>query len=198
MEERRVTIGNETIPLAKPFFVFATQNPLENEGTYPLPEAQLDRFFMKISLDFPDFESEKIILQKHASPPVILEKFFSGQEIIEIQDFLQKSIRVDDKIYDYVLRILREYRELTHSDAFFDTHEPLLNYGPSTRAGLSLIRGAKVRAVLENRDYVLPDDIKSLSHEIINHRIGLSYNAMSERISEKNITKKILDSVSIL
>ncbi len=198
MEERQVTIGIETIQLPKPFFVFATQNPLENEWTYPLPEAQLDRFFMKIPLHFPDFESEKNILQKNnlQNPP--LEKVFSWQEILEIQNFLQKTIRVDEKIYDYVLRILNTYRELTQQDLYFSTHEPLLTYWPSTRAWISLIRGAKVRAVLEGRDYVLPEDIKSCAHEIINHRIGLSYFAISENFSPKQITEKILDSVKIL
>lgn len=198
MEERQVTIGNETFLLPKPFFVFATQNPLENEGTYPLPEAQLDRFFMKIPLHFPDYENEKNILQNHNSPKNSLAKIFSWAEILEIQDFLQKTIQVDDKIYNYVLRILTTYRELTHKDSLFALGEPLLDYGPSTRAGIALIRGAKVRAVLHGRDFALPEDIKALVPNIINHRIGLSYFAQSENISKQNITEKILDSVHIL
>ena len=149
MEERQVTIGNETITLPRPFFVFATQNSLENEGTYPLPEAQLDRFFMKIVLDFPDFESEKKILENNFQDQILVANIFSGEEILEIQDFLQKSIRVDEKIFQYVLRILNTYRELTKSDTIFETHEPILAYGPSTRAGLALIRGAKIRAVMQ-------------------------------------------------
>lgn len=197
MEERQITIGNTTFRLPEPFFVFATQNPLENEGTYPLPEAQLDRFFMKIHLDFPDFESEKNILQKNFSTTT-LKKFFSAQEIREIQNFLEKSITADEKICDYILRILRAYRDLTRSDNLFQTHQPLLSHGPSTRAGIALMRGAKIRALIHGRDYVLPEDIKSLVPNIINHRIGLSYMAESENISKKMITEKILDSVTIL
>lgn len=198
MEERQITIGNTTFPLPEPFFVFATQNPLENEGTYPLPEAQLDRFFMKISLDFPDFESEKNILQKNFSQENSLKKFFSATEIHEIQKFLEKSITIDEKICDYILRILRAYRDLTNSDNIFQTNQPLLSYGPSTRAGIALMRGAKIRALIHGRDYVLPKDIKFLIPNIIHHRIGLSYFAESENISTNMITEKILENVNIL
>lgn len=196
MEERQVTIGNTTLKLPEPFFVFATQNPLENEGTYPLPEAQLDRFFMKIFLDYPTTENEKKILRGNfeEKAPFAL----SGQEIIEIQNFIKKSIRVDEKIIDYVARILAAYRELVKQDIFFASNSPLLSYAPSTRAGIALINGARIQAVLMGRDVVLPEDIKSLAHEILNHRIGLSYFAESENISKKMITDKILDSVTII
>lgn len=198
MEERQVTIGNETIPLPKPFFVFATQNPLENEGTYPLPEAQLDRFFMKIILDFPNPENEKKIFEKNFSQKNPLPSIFSWEEIIEIQNFIEKMVKIDEKIIDYISRILIAYRHLEKSDTLFKSGDALLSYGPSTRAGLTLIRAAKVRAVTEGRDFVLPEDIKVLAPNIINHRIGLSYHAMSEGFTKEKITEKILDFVNIL
>ena len=196
MEERQVTIGNETFALPSPFFVFATQNPLENEGTYPLPEAQLDRFFMKIQLSHPATEAEKRILSGDFSTQS--ELILSGSEILEIQNFIKKSVQVDEKILDYVTRVLSAYRHLAVEDMFFGTGEKLLEYGPSTRAGMALVSGARVRAVILGRDFVLPEDIKSLIPEIIHHRIGLSYNAQSERITLSQITEKVLDSVGIL
>lgn len=196
MEEKQVTISNQTLSLPDPFFVFATQNPLENEGTYPLPEAQLDRFLMKIELTYPSVEDEKKIFQKNFSKKSNIT--LSGAEIIEIQNFIKKFIRVDENIIDYVARILGAYRKLVTSDTLFGNNEPLLDYGPSTRAGLFLISSARVRAILAGRDYVLPEDIKNLAHEIINHRIGLSYFSESENISKKMITEKILDTVEII
>lgn len=198
MEERQVTIGNETHELPKPFFVFATENPLENEGTFPLPEAQLDRFFMKINLDFPNPESEKKIFLENYDFNFSISPVFSWREILEIQNFIQKTIPTDEKIVDYIERILLKYRSLTREDTIFETSEPLLSYGPSTRAGLALVRGAKVRAVLNNRDYVLPEDIKALVPNVLNHRISLSYHAFGENITIQKITEKILDTVEIL
>lgn len=137
MEERQVTIGGETIQLPQPFFVFATQNPLEHDGTYPLPEAQLDRFFMKIDLSYPDIHNEKKILANFFENTKSVK--LSGNEITEIQNFIKKSIKVDEKIIDYVARILSNFRRLTEEDFLFNSKNPLLDYGPSTRAGIALI-----------------------------------------------------------
>lgn len=196
MEERQITIANETISLPQPFFVFATQNPLEHDGTYPLPEAQLDRFFMKIDLSYPDIHNEKKILANSFENKKSIK--LSGNEITEIQNFIKKSIKVDEKIIDYVARILSAFRRLTEEDFLFNSENPLLDYGPSTRAGMALISGAQISAIFSDRDFVLPEDIKSIAHEIINHRIGLSYYAETEKINKKMITTKILDSIDIL
>lgn len=196
MEERQVTIGNETISLPQPFFVFATQNPLENEGTYPLPEAQLDRFFMKIQLSHPNIYHEKRILSWDFTSNDL--PLLSGAEIREIQNFIKKSVKIDEKIIDYIARILAEYRQLTKNENIFAKNEKILDYGPSTRAGLALVSAARVYALLNERDYVLPQDIKALIPEILHHRIGLSYAAFSENISKQEITDKILDNVAIL
>lgn len=197
MEERQVTIGETTFVLPSPFFVFATQNPIENEGTYPLPEAQLDRFFMKIILDYPTIENEKNIFTSNLDETKITP-IFSGDEIIEISNFLQKTIKIDEKIIDYIARLLDEYRKNTRTDTLFGTSHSLLEYWPSTRAGLALIRSAKVRALMNSRDFVLPEDIKALVPNIINHRIGLSYHSISEGISREQISEKILDTVILI
>lgn len=197
MEEKQVTIGTTTFPLPHPFFVFATQNPLEHEGTFPLPEAQLDRFLMKIILSYPELSAEKQILQ-NISPQTTKNPLLSGEEIIEIQDYITKNIRIDEKIIDYILRIIWAYRNLTQQDILFGNNFPLLSYWPSTRAGLALVQTSRVQAILNGRDYVLPEDIKALVPNIINHRIWLSYEAMSENISIEQITQSLLDSVHIL
>ena len=178
MEEKRVTIGDKTLDLPSPFVVFATQNPLEHEGTYPLPEAQLDRFLMRIILQYPTPSDEKqILMQETTSSPSTSPKTpkLAPEDLIEMIDYIAKSIRVDEKIYDYVGDILSATRRLTTS-----APHPVLSYGASTRAGLALIRAGRVRAVMAGRDYMLPEDIQSLAHDIIDHRIGLSYESMSE------------------
>lgn len=196
MEERNVTIGNDTIALPMPFFVFATQNPLEYEGTYPLPEAQLDRFFMKITLWSPRPEDEERILRE--PPNTAINALMNAEEIMEMQAYIQEHIRIEDSLCAYIVRILNAFRVLTERDAFFEGDWPLLSYAASTRAGIALIRGSKVRAVMQWRDFVLPEDIKALAPDIIWHRIGLSYEAMSEGIKKREIIERVLDSVNIL
>lgn len=179
MEEHQVTIGNETLVLPSPFFVIATQNPLEHEGTYPLPEAELDRFFMKIIISYPAPEDEKMIFSQRnntessSSHPENIKP----KELIEIQEYIRQNIRVDEKILDYISSILEVTRgrhtsiksseDSKNSDARMMNLHPLLSYGASTRAGLALIDGARVVALLEDRDYVTPDDIKYIAHEVL-------------------------------
>ena len=206
MEEKKVTIGETTFDLPKPFIVFATQNPLEHEGTYPLPEAQLDRFLMRICIEYPEREDEKKIFMQETIPEISTEEkeitpsdkktpTITENDIIEMTDYISKHIHVDEKIYTYISEILHETRRLTHITN--STSHPLLSYGASTRAGLSLIRASKVRAVIQGRDYVMPEDIKHLAHDIIDHRIGLSYEAMSEWITRYDIITNILEAVKI-
>jgi MoxR-like ATPase len=217
MEEKRVTIGDKTLDLPSPFVVFATQNPLEHEGTYPLPEAQLDRFLMRIVLQYPTPSDEKQILMQETGTHWFLSSWgtkdlpqeekwadssqahsdsinwkLNPADLIEMIDYIAKSIRVDEKIYDYVGDILSATRNLTTS-----APHPVLSYGASTRAGLALIRAGRVRAVMAGRDYMLPEDVQVLAHDIIDHRIGLSYESMSEWVTSYSVTAQILDSVRI-
>ncbi len=209
MEEKRVTIGEKTLDLPLPFIVFATQNPLEHEGTYPLPEAELDRFLMKIVLDYPSREDERIIFIAETGGKDIEQAAWKeyenmgGDDIIEMIDYIAGNIHVDENIYEYVGNILAELRKLTEAPVPSEKYDVsslkngILSYGPSTRAGLALIRAGRIKALMEGRDYMLPDDVKSLAHDIIDHRIGLSYEAMSEGITTYSVTSKVLENVKV-
>ncbi len=209
MEEHQVTIGNDTLALPSPFFVIATQNPLEHEGTYPLPEAELDRFFMKIIISYPAPEDEKMIFSQRESTESSSSQSenINPKELIEIQEYIRQNIRVDAKILDYISSILEVTRgrhastksteDSINSDARMMNLHPLLSYGASTRAGLALIDGARVVALLEGRDYVTPDDIKYIAHEVLRHRIGLSYEAISLGTTPDQIISEILGKVRI-
>ena len=211
MEEKRVTIWDATLDIPTPFIVFATQNPLEHEWTYPLPEAELDRFLMKIMLTYPNKADEKRIFTEETQKKSekikesTYEKLTPG-DILEIIDYIAENIHVEGKIFDYVSDILTKMRELTESpkiplkwkkvEWMYDF--PLLSYGPSTRAGLAMIRATRVHALIYGREFVTPDDIKSLAHDIIDHRIGLSYYALLEKITPYQITEMILGQIDIL
>ena len=206
MEEWQVTIGNETLALPSPFFVIATQNPLEHEGTYPLPEAQLDRFMMKIVISYPSPEDEKRIFRL-ADTQTAIEKgnvknntlwvssvTVSGTELLEMQQYIEKNIHIDPKIYDYISDILEATRSRRWS---LPTAHWSLDYGASTRAWLALIGGARICALLSGRDNVSPDDIKYIAHDVLRHRIGLSYEALANKISTDDIIEEILGKVRI-
>ncbi|NRH20675.1 AAA family ATPase [Candidatus Gracilibacteria bacterium] len=215
MEEKKVTIGEKTLDLPSPFVVFATQNPLEHEGTYPLPEAQLDRFLMRIIISHPSIQDEKNILKQECLGGKKIQKTEEvtekkkKEDLLEMIDYIAKSVRVDEHIYTYITDILSATRKITESviEKEFDSIEsrvkfgnakiPLLSYGASTRAGLAMIRAGRVRAIMSGRDYMLPEDVKLLAHDILDHRIGLSYEAASEGLSTYTVTEKILDTVQI-
>lgn len=192
MEESQVTIGTETFPLPNPFFVIATENPLEHEGTYPLPEAQLDRFFMKILLEYPTFVDEIDILSqvahteknKKISPAVAR---ISTEELTEMRQYIVENIHIDQHIYEYIALLLESTRG----------KNDLISYGASTRAGLALRDGARICALLEGRDFVTPDDVKYIALDVLRHRIGRSYEALAEKISTDTILEEILESVKI-
>ncbi|MBP6981640.1 MoxR family ATPase [Candidatus Gracilibacteria bacterium] len=199
MEERQVTIGEETLSLPTPFFVIATQNSLEHEGTYPLPEAQLDRFTLKILLSYPTAEDEKKIFLGSSQGNIQeksekSENVLSTSDFLEMIDYMSKNIRVDEKIYDYISEILIATRKLAIDSK---TQESKLSYGASTRAGLALVRTSRVRALMCDRDYVLPEDIKYLAHDVLRHRVGLSYTSMSEGIRTDEVISEILENVQI-
>jgi len=189
MQERQVTIGEETYPLEEPFLVIATQNPLEQQGTYPLPEAQQDRFMLKLKVDYPSRIEEKKIIQRFTSSKsgqIEVNKILSRQDIFEMQQKVE-SIYVDESIENYVLDIVFKTREKS----------VYITCGASPRASLSLIKAAKGKAFIEGRTYVIPDDIKSLAYDVLRHRIILSYEAEAEDITTEDIIAEILDQVNL-
>ncbi len=193
MEERKVTIADTTFDLPSPFLVFATMNPLEQSGTYPLPEAQLDRFIMKLVIDYPAARDEIEILRQQSSSALRsrpIEPLTDLPPVTEIQSAITSLVRVDDRLYHYVSEILEATR---YPRGIYAPLAPLIEYGASTRAGLAMIRLARVRAVQMSRDYVLPDDIKSVAHGVLRHRIGLSYEAIGSRRRSDEIISFILD-----
>ncbi|MDD2693457.1 MAG: MoxR family ATPase [Candidatus Gracilibacteria bacterium] len=200
MEEHQVTIGDETMKLDEPFFVIATQNPLEHEGTYPLPEAELDRFMMKIIITYPDIESEKQILATMTKSKEVTKKpQIEIGDFCEMRDYIREHVLVSDVLIEYVSNILDATRKHSHPATNLPTYQPtkVLSYGASTRAGIALIRTAQVLALLEGRDYILPEDVKTLAHDILRHRIGLSYESQKQNKSTDDIISAILDEVKV-
>lgn len=197
MAEKQVTIWNKTFKLEEPFIVLATQNPIEQAGTFPLPEAQLDRFMMKVNVDYTDYKTEKEIYKKLNTDfyDVEIKKVLLKEEIFQIWEIL-KQIFVSEKIYDYVARIIDASRN--PKNYHLDNLSWYIQYGISPRWGISLISAAKVNALMNWRDFVLPEDIKNLAFKTLSHRLVLTYDAVAENISEKDIIQQILDHVEII
>ena len=195
MQERQVTIGEETFRLDDPFLVMATQNPIEQEGTYPLPEAQTDRFLLKLRIDYPSKEEEKLIVDRmttgvepEASPAV------DAAAIVQARDLCNR-IYVDDKLKDYILDIVFATR--FPKDHGLEDLEPLIRYGASPRASIYLVTAARAMAFLRRRGFVIPEDIKELAPDILRHRIILSYEAEAEELSTDDIVKRVLERVEV-
>ncbi len=189
MQERQVTISGETLVLEKPFLVLATQNPIETEGTYALPEAQVDRFMMKINLGYPSIEEEKEILLRMTEGKIPeAKKTTTAKSILELQQFVPK-IYADEKIHDYVTKIVHATRDPHKYNIGVDGH---IQYGASPRASLWLVLGAKAWALLEGRGYVLPEDVKAIAKDVLRHRILLTYEAEAEEITADSVIEKIL------
>jgi len=190
MQERQVSISGDSMKLPKPFLVLATQNPIETEGTYPLPEAQLDRFMFKVIVEHPSKREEIEIMNRMTTGKELrVDSILSPAEILEFQRFAHR-IYVDDKIKDYIADLIFATRE--PSDRFPDL-ENLILYGASPRASIYLVQGAKANALLEGRGYVIPDDVKEIAYDVLRHRIILSYEAEAEEITVEDIIKKILE-----
>ena len=189
MQEKQVTIGDATYTLDKPFLVIATQNPLEQHGTYPLPEAQQDRFMLKLKIEYPDREEEREIVNRYSceatSEPAV-NAVVSRDDIFNMRKCVD-DIRIDNKITDYVLNLVFKTREPS----------PYISCGASPRASINLIKAAKCRAFLEGRSYVIPDDIKAMAYDVMRHRIILSYEAEAEDITTEKIIEDILESVNL-
>jgi MoxR-like ATPase len=196
MQERQVTIGDSTYKLDEPFLVLATQNPLEQEGTYPLPEAQQDRFIMKVIVDYPTKEEEQIIIRQNvqgAKSPEVTQ-VVSMQEITQAKD-LTRQIYMDEKVENYILDIVFATR---FPDKYkLEKLKPLIAYGGSPRASINLALAAKAHAFLNKRGFVIPEDVRSISKDVLRHRIGLTYEAEAENINVENIIDDILRVIQV-
>ena len=191
MQERQVTIGEHTYPLDEPFLVLATQNPLEQEGTYPLPEAQVDRFIMKVIVTYPSKQDEQLIIRQNTQGLAIpkVEQVVSVQEISEARN-LTKQIYMDEKVENYILDIVFATR---NPGAYrLDKMKAWISYGGSPRASINLALAAKANAFLNKRGYVIPEDVRTISRDVLRHRIGLTYEAEAENINVENIIEEVL------
>ena len=196
MQEKQVTIGDDTYKLDLPFLVLATQNPIDQEGTYPLPEAQRDRFMMKLNIDYPSKEEELKIMQRMSnlnfknSTKTILNK----KDISAIQNEINK-VSISESIEKYIIEIVNATRK--PSSINLNDLDEYISFGASPRASINLSLASKANAFLSNRDYVMPDDVKEIAHDVLNHRIILNYEAEAEGIMPNMIINKILDKVEI-
>ena len=195
MQERQVTIGGESFDLDKPFLVMATQNPVEQEGTYPLPEAQVDRFMLKVVIDYPKKEEEKIIIRNN-----LAKKFPSPNSVLKTDAIIKarnlvKEVYMDEKIEQYIIDIVfaTRYPEQYGLEKFKD----MIAFGGSPRASINLAAAAKAFAFIKRRGYVIPEDVRALCHDVLRHRIGITYEAEAENITTEDIITEILNTVEI-
>jgi MoxR-like ATPase len=196
MQERQLTIGERTDPLPDPFLVLATQNPIEQEGTYPLPEAELDRFLLKVVLDYPDPASEVEILKRHGRVARAVEKDLPAQaaELSEASAVVD-AVFVDDKILDYIVRITTATRDAGLIG--LTDRKQQIRYGASPRGSLSLLLAAKAHAVLKGREYVSPRDVKTLAPDVLRHRLLLSFEAQAQDITAAAVLDDLLDHIEV-
>ena len=195
MQERQVTIGGESFPLDIPFLVMATQNPIEQEGTYPLPEAQVDRFMLKVVIDYPKKEEEKMIIRHNLAKTFpTVNAVLKTDAIIRARD-LVKEVYMDEKIEQYIIDIVfaTRYPEQYGLEKFKD----MISFGGSPRASINLAAACKAYAFIKRRGYVIPEDVRALCHDVLRHRIGLTYEAEAENITSEDIITEILNTVEI-
>ncbi|UCF17980.1 MAG: AAA family ATPase [Phycisphaerales bacterium] len=195
MQEKQVTIGDETFPVPAPFLVLATQNPIEQEGTYPLPEAQLDRFMLKLKIDYPDKDEERMILDRMAATDVQFDinAVINPEDISQVRSVVDE-IYIDEKIKDYIVDIVCATRE---PDKYGIEMANFINYGASPRATIYLAVAAKAHAFIQQRGYVTPQDVKSIGPDVLRHRVIVSYEAEAEDKTSEDIIKTIFDSVEV-
>lgn len=195
MQEKQVTIGETTFQLSKPFLVLATQNPIEQEGTYPLPEAQVDRFMMKLVIGYPTKKEEREILERMSlAREIQVNPILSPEKILDLRILLDQ-VYVDDKVKDYVLDLVFATREPEHYK--LADLKPLIQVGASPRASIMLIRAAKANAIIRGRGYVTPDDIKQIGMDVLRHRILVTYEAEAEEMTPDDIVKSIFDKIEV-
>ncbi|MCD4696925.1 MAG: AAA family ATPase [Bacteroidales bacterium] len=195
MQERQVTIGDHTYPLEEPFLVMATQNPIEQEGTYPLPEAQVDRFMLKVVINYPEKEEEKMILRQNmASTFAKTNTILKTGDIKKARDVV-RQVYLDEKIENYITDIVFSSR--FPSNYKLSKFEGMINYGASPRASINMALAAKAFAFIKRRGYVIPEDIRAIAHDVMRHRIGLTYEAEAENITSEDIINEILNTVDV-
>jgi MoxR-like ATPase len=195
MQERQVTIGDTSYPLPLPFMVMATQNPIEQEGTYPLPEAQVDRFMLKLKIDYPSREEEQKILDKMAKGKIPeVSDVISIDEIVSARDIVNE-IYIDPKVEEYIINIVFATRKPTESG--LEDLSGLIEYGASPRATIFLVQAARAHAFIRGRGYVTPEDIKSVGMDVLRHRIIITYEAEAENITTEDIVQKIFDNIEV-
>ena len=195
MQEHQVTIGEQTFKLDDPFLVLATQNPIEQEGTYPLPEAQVDRFMLKIVVSYPKKEEEKLIIRQN-----ITGEFPKASQIMKAADIIHvrevvKQVYIDEKIEQYIVDIVSATRN--PEDYQLSKFKELISYGGSPRAGISLAKASKAYAFIKRRGFVIPEDVRAVCHSVLRHRIGLSYEAEAQNITTEEIISEILNAVQV-
>lgn len=196
MQERQVTIGDNTFKLPKPFLVMATQNPVEQEGTYPLPEAQVDRFMLKVILDYPKKEEEKHIVRANMSAAGMPKpnSVLKPEDIINAKNVV-KQVYMDEKIEQYIVDIVFATRY--PADYGLEKFKDLIDFGASPRASINLAKAAKAYAFIKRRGYVIPEDVRAICKDVLRHRLGLSYEAEAENITSEDIITEILNKVEI-
>ncbi len=195
MQERQVTIGDETFVLPEPFLVLATENPIEHEGTYPLPEAQVDRFMLKVIIGYPDKKEEKLIIRQNISNEIA-----TTNTIIKTEDILRarnvtREVYLDEKIENYITDIV--FASRFPAEYKLKKFEGLIFYGGSPRASINLALAAKAYAFIKRRGYVIPEDIRAVANDVLRHRIGLTYEAEAENITTEDIINEILNTVEV-
>lgn len=196
MQERQITIGEDSFKLPSPFLVLATQNPIEQEGTYPLPEAQVDRFMLKVVLGYPTKEEEKMIIRSNVRPSGLekVNKVMSPNDIERCRA-LVKEVYIDEKIEQYIVDLV--YATRTPADYGLETLEPMIGFGCSPRASVNLALAGKAFAFLQGRAFVVPEDIRAIAIDVMQHRIGLTYEAEAENMNAQNIISKIISRVEV-
>ncbi len=196
MQEHQVTIGDETYPLPEPFLVLATQNPLEQEGTYPLPEAQLDRFMLKARISYPKRMEELDIIRMNLSGEGMpaVERVITPADIMRARKVVEQ-VYMDEKIEKYIIDIIFATRE--PGEYKLDRLQPLIAYGGSPRASIALAKAARAYAFISRRGYVIPEDVRAVCHDVLRHRIGLTYEAEAENITSEQIITDILNNVIV-
>jgi MoxR-like ATPase len=196
MQERQVTIGDTTYKLEEPFLVLATQNPLEQEGTYPLPEAQADRFIMKVIVDYPKMHEEQMIIRQNVQGLTIpaVKQVVSVQEILNAREMV-REIYMDEKIEQYILDIVFATRRPEQYK--LEKLKPLISYGASPRGSINLALAAKAQAFLSRRGYVIPEDVRSICQDVLRHRIGLTYEAEAEGVNAENVIEEVIKAINV-
>lgn len=195
MQEREVSIGDQTFSLEEPFLVLATQNPIEQEGTYPLPEAQVDRFMLKVVITYPQKEEERSIMRQNINSPAdTIQQVASPEAILKARDTV-KEIYMDEKVERYILDIVFATRQPEQYK--LSEIQPLISFGASPRASINLALASRAYAFIKRRGYVVPEDIRAICHDVMRHRIGLTYEAEAENMTTDEVISKILNAIEV-